>query len=87
MPDSSFEVRGFVMEDPISGEETYAIAIQVRCPYCGDQVYTIAGHHLRSFRDALVQMIDARPDLCGPKTTTKGETITIEGTTNNPEEN
>jgi hypothetical protein len=48
-----------------TGEEFLVVEIAIDCPACGKGVILIAGHHLRTVRDAMIEMIDLHPDLSG----------------------
>lgn len=47
------------------GEELLVVELKLDCPACGQHTIRIAGHHLRSIRDALIEMIDLHPTLTG----------------------
>jgi len=46
-------------------EKTLVLEIAVDCPDCGQQAFRIAGHHLRTLRTLVNQVVEANPDLVG----------------------
>lgn len=48
-----------------TGQESLLVQIDIDCPECGTYRMTLAGHHLRMVRDALIEMIDLHPGLTG----------------------
>ena len=55
----------------LPGEPRYLlVSVTVDCPLCGPHAWRVAGHHLRSLRNFLIETIDTYPDLCGPEPTT-----------------
>ena len=52
--------------DPTSGVPSFLIVdLTVDCPDCGTYQVRFMGHHLRTIRDALVQIIDEFPEVTG----------------------
>lgn len=47
------------------GQELLVVELALDCPQCGRGTIRLAGHHLRSIRDALIEMIDLHPTLTG----------------------
>jgi hypothetical protein len=47
------------------GRQALVVQIDIDCPQCGTFALQLAGHHLRTVRDALVEMIDLHPTLTG----------------------
>lgn len=45
-----------------NGKGEVVVQILISCPICGDQEIQLAGHHLQSIRDLLVQAIELHPD-------------------------
>jgi hypothetical protein len=47
------------------GRARLLVEIEIDCPACGRYKVALADHHLRMVRDALIEVIDANPDLTG----------------------
>lgn len=49
------------------GREVFVTQITIDCPTCETLTYTIPGHHLRTIRDCLIDVIDQYPEEAGPE--------------------
>jgi hypothetical protein len=58
--------RIFKIESP-DGAACLLVEIKIDCPFCGEQVIEVAGHHLKVIRDILIEAIDLHPELTGPE--------------------
>lgn len=60
--------------------ELLVLTIAIDCPLCGQHAVKFAGHHLRTLRDLLIEMVDLHPGLCGPDAdTTAIERLELKG--------
>ena len=50
-------------EDP--AEQMLVLEVALDCPECGQHAFRIAGHHLRTLRRLLNEIIEANPALTG----------------------
>lgn len=61
----SANVRAYTLRAEKDGEAVVVAQIEIRCPECGEEplVYVIPGHHLRTVRDVLIDILDQQPDV------------------------
>lgn len=55
-------------------DKLLVLEIALDCPDCGQHAFRIAGHHLRTLRHLLSEVIDANPALVG----TEGQAQIVE---------
>jgi len=49
--------------EPIEGDPFLVVEIDIGCPICGVVELRLAGHHLRTVRDVIIEAIDQYPEL------------------------
>lgn len=54
-----------LMVEYADGQQALTVQLDLDCEICGPQRIVLAGHHLRTLRNALIDVIDRHPDLTG----------------------
>jgi hypothetical protein len=68
-----------IMAEPVDGPPFLLAVFVIDCPFCGQVLIEIAGHHMRVIRDQLIKAIDLYPGL-----TQVGGTVVLEQTIKGP---
>ncbi len=73
-------VRAFAVEvTGEAGEKEVVLQIEIACEVCGPTRYVIAGHHLHTLRDVIIDHLDQFPYLAGTTTKTSTHAMTLGG--------
>lgn len=70
-------VRAFAVDGEIDGQHVVVAQIEIDCDECQTLRFIIPGHHLKTVRDVVIDLLDQFPDLGGERTLTKTSTIAI----------
>jgi hypothetical protein len=62
MPPAKIAARIFKIEPP-RDPPYLLVEIDIDCPVCGLFTLALAGHHLRTIRDIVIEAIDLHPEL------------------------
>ena len=76
-----------IMAEPVVGSPFVFAQFEIDCPFCGQQVIQIAGHHMRLIRDVLIEAIDKYPALTQVAGVEVLNTLTIKGPGGDPSKN
>ena len=69
-------------------EKNLVLEVALDCPDCGQHAFRIAGHHLRTLRQLLTDVIDHHPDLVGTETQSQiVEQYSWQGSSGDPSNN